>query len=339
MDLNSNSPSLSLCVVGCGAYAAQFSERLRLARSPARLYFASRDLLKARDYCHRFDGSGFFGSYQEAAESEGIDALYICTPHHLHREHGEKGINNGKHILVEKPITQDTGSAEGLLRSAKKAGVTLMVAENVRFLSQVRLCKELLEEGAIGSVRLIQFEEEYPFVPGSWRSSLGQSGGGVLIDGGIHKIHAMRYLAGEPVSVSAAELPKAMEGHEGEDGMVLQLRWPGGVAGIINHSWTAATPLRPTLSISGSKGKISCEIGDGRVFLYSGDKTKNWNLEPDFGGIPAMVREFEASISEGRPPETSSEEGLKDLKLVLAAYDSARTGKEVRLDVALSRLG
>ncbi|MYC29101.1 MAG: Gfo/Idh/MocA family oxidoreductase [Chloroflexi bacterium] len=332
MGLNSIRPSLTLCVIGCGAYAAHFCENLKRAQSPAKLFFASRDLSKARDYCHRFGGSGFFGSYQQAAEAEEIDALYVCTPHHLHREHSELGIGNGKHILVEKPITQDIDSAKNLLSSAKNAGVTLMVAENVRFLAQVRLCKRLLDEGTIGSVRLIQFQEEYPFAPGSWRSSLAQSGGGVLIDGGIHKIHAMRYLAGEPVSVSAIEPPKVMEGREGEDSMVLQLRWAGGAAGIINHSWTAATPLRPSLTIAGTRGRISLEIGDGRVFLDTGQKTRSWNLEPDFGGIPAMVREFEASISGGRAPETSGEEGLNDLKLVLAAYDSAQTGKEIRLD-------
>ena len=299
--MNSSGPSFSLCVVGCGAYAAQFSENLKRAHSPAKLFFASRDLSKARDYCRRLGGSGFFGSYREAAEDRNIDALYICTPHHLHREHSELGIGNGKHILVEKPITHDIASAEALLSSARNAGVTLMVAENVRFLSQVRLCKRLLDEGTIGGVRFIQFQEEYPFVPGSWRSSLDQSGGGVLIDGGIHKVHAMRYLVGEPVSASAIQLPKAMEGHEGEDSMVLQFRWAGGAAGIINHSWTAATPLRPSLSIAGSRGRISLEIGNGRVFLDTGHMTRNWNLEPDFGGIPAMVREFEASISEGRP--------------------------------------
>lgn len=332
MSLSSSRPSLSLCVVGCGAYAARFSENLRRAQSTQRLFFASRDLSKAREYCRRFGGSGYFGGYEEAAEAKDVDALYVCTPHHLHREHCELGISYGKHVLVEKPITQDVGNAEGLLRSAKNAGVTLMVAENVRFLSQVRLCKRLLDEGAIGGLRFILFQEEYPFVPGSWRSSVAQSGGGVLIDGGIHKIHAMRYLAGEPVSVSAIELPKVMEGHEGEDGMALELRWAGGTAGIINHSWTAATPLPPSLSIAGARGRISLEIGDGRVVLDTGHGTRNWELEADYSGIPAMVREFEASISEGRPPETSGEEGLRDLKLVLAAYDSARTGKEVALD-------
>ena len=219
MDSNPSRPGLSLCVVGCGAYAAQFSANLRRGHSSAKLFFASRDLSRAREYCRRFGGAGFFGSYQEAAENTEVNALYVCTPHHLHREHCELGISNGKHILVEKPITPDIDSAAGLLRSARHAGVTLMVAENVRFLSQVRLCRKLLDEGAIGGVRFIQFQEEYPFVPGSWRSSIAESGGGVLIDGGIHKIHAMRYLAGEPISVSAVELPRAMEDHEGEDSM------------------------------------------------------------------------------------------------------------------------
>ena len=90
--------------------------------------------------------------------------------------------------------------------------------------------------------------------------------------------------------------------------------------------------MPPSLSIAGAKGRIRCEIGDRRVSLDTGRATRSWSLGPDYGGIPVMVKEFEASILEGRRPETCGEEGLQDLKLVLAAYDSARTGKEVILE-------
>ena len=323
----------SLCVVGCGAYAADFAANLRAADAPVRLYFASRDLSRARAYSQRFGGSGYFGDYLEAAGSSAIDALYICTPHHLHRDHCELGLANGKHILVEKPITHDMESGLGLVASARTAGLTLMVAENVRFLAQIRLCKRLLEEGAVGSVRLVQFQEEYPFAPGGWRSMADHNGGGVLIDGGIHKVHALRYLVGEPGSVNAYELPKAMARHEGEDGIVVMLRWESGAVGMINHSWTAAAPRPPALSVAGSRGRISLQVGDGQLHLETGDESRTFGLPPDHRGIGEMVKEFKASIAEGRSPETGGEEGLRDINLVFAACESARQGREVPVAV------
>lgn len=323
-----NSP-LSLCVVGCGAYSAEFAASLKAAGEPVRLFFASRDPARARDYCRRFEGSGYFGSYLDAARDDIVEALYICTPHNLHREHSALGSSNGKHVLVEKPIAHDMASAVAMVESARKTGTTLMVAENLRFMAQFRLCKKLLDEGAIGRVRLLQFQEEYPFRPGGWRGDVARNGGGVLIDGGIHKLHALRYLLGEPASVFAAELPAAMPAQQGEDGMAAVFCWESGAVGFINHSWTAAAPHPPVVTVAGSKGRITFNVGDGKLSLDAGDGPGVWTLPDDQRGIPEMVREFRSSIRENRMPETGGEEGLRDVNLVFAAYESARLGSQV----------
>ncbi len=331
-----NLAKFSLCVVGCGQYAADFAGSLAPLRQELDLFFASRDPSRAEEYRRRFGGIDSFSSYRRAAEDARIDALYICTPHHLHRQHCELGIRQGKHILVEKPLAQSLEDGSAIVSSAASSGVTLMVAENVRYMAQVRKCRELVSDGAVGHLRLIQFQEEYPFQPGGWRSMKANNGGGVLIDGGIHKVHFMRYLAGEPESVYAAELPKAMEGQEGEDGMTVLLRWSNGAAGMINHSWTAGSPKPPEVRITGTRGNISFTVGSGQLAFERNGREEIIRFSPDRRGIPAMVRDFVASVRENRKGETSGSEGLRDLALVVAAYESARRGDVIKLEDFLS---
>ena len=333
-----NAGKFSLCVVGCGQYAADFASSLAHLHEEINLFFASRDLARAEEYCRRFGGMDSFGSYSQAAGDDRVDALYICTPHHLHRRHCELGIQHGKHILVEKPLAHSLEDASAIVSTAARAGVSLMVAENVRYMAQVRKCRELVADGAVGGLRFIQFREEYPFRPGGWRSRQALNGGGVLIDGGIHKVHFMRYLAGEPETVYAVELPRAMRGQEGEDGMVVLLRWPNGAAGMVNHSWTAGNPRLPEVRITGTQGNISFGVGSGQLALEGNGKEELFQFPPDYRGIPSMVRDFVASVQEQWEGETSGLEGLKDLALVLAAYESARNGEVVRFEDFLARL-
>ena len=333
-----NATRFSLCVVGCGNYAADFAGILAQSNEHIGLFFASRDSARAEEYCRRFGGQDSFGSYRQAAGDDRVDALYVCTPHHLHRQHSELGMRNGKHILVEKPLANSLEDASAIVRAAENSGVTLMVAENVRYMAQVRKCRELVSDGAVGSLRFIHFQEEYPFQPGGWRSRQADNGGGLLIDGGIHKVHFMRYLAGEPETVYAVELPRAISGQEGEDGVALMLRWPFGVAGIIHHSWTSGSPRPPAVRIAGTRGNISFNVGSGQLVLELDSQEEVLQLPPDQRGIPAMVHEFVSSVHEGREGETSGSEGLRDLALVLAAYESARNDEVVRFKDFLARL-
>ncbi len=333
-----NSARFAICVIGCGNYAADFAGSLSSLNGEIDLFFASRDPSRAEDYCRRFSGRDFFGSYGQAAEDDRVNALYICTPHHLHRQHCELGIQHGKHILVEKPLAHTFEEARAIVHTAANAGVTLMVAENVRYMAQFRKCAELVFDGAAGHVRLIQFQEEYPFRPGGWRSRQDYNGGGILIDGGIHKVHFMRYLAGEPDTVYAAELPRAMSGHEGEDGMAIMLRWASRTVGMINHSWTAGNPVAPAVRVAGARGNISFVSGTRCLSLERHGREEIFRFPADDRGIPAMVLEFVSSVHEQKESQTSGPEGLKDLGLVLAAYESARTGKSVSFKDYLDRI-
>jgi predicted dehydrogenase len=323
---------LGLCVVGCGQFAPAFARAIQPLRGDIDLLFASRDPQRAADYAAAFNGVGSFGSYHAAAADPRVEAMYLCTPHHLHQEHVAMAAGAGKHILVEKPIARTLQEARAMIEAAGRAGVTLMVAENFRFMSGARRAKALIDSGAIGDLRLVQLQKEAPFQPEQWRNSRELNGGGVFIDGGIHKIDVLLFLAGRPEHIYAAPLPPGLDGLDAEDGLVVVTSSAGGVVGLINHSWTGATRLHPMwVSVSGTRGRIYFEPGAPSLRVDDGCSERTLSLPDDQYGLVPMVAEFRDSIREGRAPEMSGAAGLEDLTVVLKAYESMETGQPVPL--------
>ena len=324
-----------LCVIGCGAFARTFAREVQGELGNLALYFASRDAGRAAAFAAEFGGAGSFGSYESAVAAPEVDAVYVCTPHHLHLPHARLAAGAGKHILMEKPLARDPAEAQAVIAAAAAAGVTLMVAENYRFMPPVRAAKALLDGGALGTLRLAQLQEQFPFQPAGWRSDARQNGGGTFIDGGIHKASILAYLAGHPAEVYAAALPpRPGAAPASEDSVAALLRYPGGMVGLINHSWSAAphTP-RPWASLAGSAASAMFDLGGNWIdVIDASGRRRQWLEGGDLAGIAAMTREFRESVQQGRQPAMTGADGARDVALVQAAYESIRTGAPVNFD-------
>ena len=329
-----------LCVIGCGAFAQTFAREMRSELADIDLYFASRDAERAANFATLLGGKDSFGSYESAAADPRVDAVYICTPHHLHLPHARLAADAGKHILLEKPLARTEAEAQSIIAVAAAGGVTLMVAENCRFMPPVRAVKEMADDGRLGEPRLFQLHEQFPFNLTGWRSDAELNGGGAFIDGGIHKASIMAYLAGSPSEIYAAAVPPQSDNQkEAEDGVVVMLRYAPhspslktGMVGIINHSWSAGphTP-RPWASLAGSAASAVFDLGNCWIdTIDPSGRQRQWlNHGNDPWGIAAMVREFRQSIQEARPPTMTGEEGARDVALVQAAYASIRKAAPV----------
>ncbi len=319
-----------LCVIGCGAFARTFATRIQSELADLNLYFASRDGDKAAAFAAEYRGVGSFGSYETAVADTRVEAVYICTPHHLHLEHARLAAGAGKHILLEKPLARTATEAQAIVSVAAGAGITLMVAENYRFMPPVLAAKELVDSGAVGTLRLVQLQEDFPFQPMEWRNDAEQNGGGVLIDGGIHKASLLAYLAGDPAEVYAAEVPSAQPGMAAEDGVFAMLRFREGLIGVINHTWSAG-PLsdRPWVTVSGSKASLTFELGGDWIDTISQSGRHRRTLDGDQTGLTGMVREFRQCIQQERHPAMTGEEGERDVDLVQSIYHSMRTRSPV----------
>ena len=323
--------TFSLCVVGCGQFAKKFAKGVRafIERGGLEhidLYFASRDSAKARRYCRTFDGTGFFGSYEEAAADPAVQSLYFVTPHHLHIENALMAARHGKHILMEKPLARTVEEGERMIVTARQEGVKLMVAENYRFLPMVERSRQLIEGGALGNLRLIQIQAEGSFPADGWRGNREVMGGGVAIDGAVHAADILYTLGGTPTEVYAYKLPQAVLHLEGEDGLVIMARMPNGGVGLINHSWGVSKSSNPMwVNVSGTAGRIYFEAEKTTMTLETDEGSSRFRFPEDRSGVGNMVKEFVSSIEEDRPPLMSGEVGLRDLKVVLKAYESAET--------------
>ncbi len=323
---------LGLCVIGCGSFSRTFARAIQDELDDIDLYFASRDAARAASFSDEFRGSGSFGSYESAVADPRVEAVYICTPHHLHLDHARLAADSGKHILLEKPLARTVDEARAIVDVAADGGATLMVAENYRFMPPVQAAKEVVDRGDLGTLRLVQLQEDFPFEPVEWRNDAELNGGGVMIDGGIHKASLLAYLAGDPSEVYAAEVPSAQPGLAAEDGVVAMLRYASGLVGVINHTWSAGPHnARPWVSISGSTASIAFELGGDWIDTIDGTGRTRKALAGDRGGLAGMVREFRSSIREGRSPSMTGEEGTRDVALVQACYESMRTGSISRL--------
>jgi len=149
--MKSHEVKFGLCIVGCGSFARVHATAAR-RYSDIALYFASRSQERALAYAREYGGAGGFGSYEQAARDPRVDALIICTPHALHREHLELTAAWGKATLMEKPLATTSLDARAMIQRAKETRIPLMVAENARYMPVVQTAAELILQGAIGRV-------------------------------------------------------------------------------------------------------------------------------------------------------------------------------------------
>jgi len=327
---------LSICIAGCGNYARRVLDEIHDMRETVTLYFASRDGARARQYNDTYGGAGFFTSYEEAARDHRVEAMYLFFPHHLHLEGTRLAASHSKHVLVEKPIARTIPEASELIAAARDAGVVLMVAENYRFAYAVDKCKELMAEGLIGDTRLIQVQREgNTGIPEGWRRNAEINGGGAMIDAGIHDVDALVNIGGFPESVYAAIPPRVAADGEGEDGIAMTARFPGGAVGLLNFSWgTPVQEARDFLHVTGTRGEIRFQPFATELVLETPASRRSFRLPPARWGVRPMIEEFVAAVRQGREPVMSGREGLKDLAVVVAAYESARTGLPVAPELA-----
>ena len=325
---------IGLCIVGCGEFARDHAREVYHRQDRVILSFASRSREKASAYARQYGGSHAFGSYEEAAKDPRVDALLFCTPHALHRENLELGAAYGKHVLMEKPIATTLRDAQVMIQKAQEAGIRFMVAENFRYMPTLRAAANLISQGAIGSLRAIHMQTiKYQRSTG-WRLSRDMMGGGALIDGGIHKVTALRMLAGEPRWVSAITPAKVFPEMEGEEAISLWGIFDDGFIGTLNYSWAVVGSDAESFLAIGDGGSLQFDFYGTELQVRARDKVDRLRFDRDLSGLGPMLDAFLDLVAYGKPVPTPPEEALGDLRVVLSAYVSAGAlGQPVRVPV------
>ena len=300
-----------------------------------------RVLADAQQFADNHGARRAYDSDEALLADPQVNAVYVATPPHLHARQALLAAQAGKHILCEKPLALNTGEARRMIDAARANNVALTVGYYQRFNARHQRIKSLLAAGAIGQVTAarISFSERFPPQPGVWHHDPAISGGGPLMDLGVHCIDLIRYLCG-PVQSVAALVDTLVDRSPVADTATVLLRHEGGAQAVVTSHWTTANhdPERfNRVEIYGTEGTIvaapiQAKDSAGTLQLITGKGIQDFSVEPG-GPRPhvALLEAFAAAAAGKSPNPIPGEEGLAGLAVVEAARESARSGKRIEL--------
>jgi len=288
----------------------------------------------ARDLASRLQVPAVFTSLDDVLASPDVDAVYLATPVFLHAPQAIEALRAGKHVLVEKPMALSVVEAQEMVSVAQGTGKTLATAYYRRFFPKIERVRELLDEGTLGQVTMVEsvyhtWYDPAAGAPGNWRTRKDRAGGGVLWDMGSHRFDLLVGLFGMPTQVWAA-CDTQIHGYEVEDTASVYLKLGNGAQCVSTWQWNSRAWV-DHLAIIGSLGKIVLEPVDSPnlTLLIGKDRAQDRLDEtiplPDNVHLP-MVQDFVDSVLAGRDPVEVGEEGLKTNRILAAIDESAASG-------------
>lgn len=240
-------------ILGTGRIANTFATALAELPDAELVAVGSRTQESAQQFADKYGAPHRHGSYQALANDPDVDAVYVATPHPLHRENSVLCLGTGKAVLCEKPFAINAGEAEGVIAFARQRGVFLMEAMWPRFLPLWVTVRQLLADGAIGEVRMLAADFGFRTAPNPQHRLLDPAlGGGALLDVGVYVISlASMIFGGAPSQVTGLA-------HLGETGVdeqsAMVLGYEGGRLALLAAAVRTRTPVEAT--IMGTDGLI-----------------------------------------------------------------------------------
>ncbi|MCQ6560643.1 Gfo/Idh/MocA family protein [Paenibacillus mendelii] len=257
-----------------------------------------------------------------------VDAVSICTPHHLHAPQSLQAIAAGKHVLLEKPIANTLEDCWKIIHAAEDKGVTFMMAYIVRFLPAVQRLKEAIDREEFGRAFNANcwIEGYMPPAPGSWFSRKEQLGGGVLFSHGCHYIDLLIWLLGNTVNVASLGTQLGTEWMEGEGTAHSVMKFESGALGYLETSWGMKYAYRPDLLHVHTKDALlmlDASVSKLDVMDASGRRTLIAPVEGETAGFNTQgeIEHFLDCIETGRTPDTDGYAAMKSHQAIWAMYE------------------
>ena len=296
---------------------------------------------KAYAFAQKFQIKNQYKTVDQLIEAGKVDALVIGTPNFLHASQAIAALEAGVHVMVEKPMAMNTAEAELIITASQKSGAVLMVAHCWRFDEDVLWLKE--QAAKLGKIiRTKGYGVHTHWGPSGWFTQKELAGGGALADMGIHALDTARFLLGDPQPVSVyAKIGSYYKDYDVDDTGVIIITWNNGAVSYIESGWwqphsdgpEAATQLYGTLGFG--------QLFPTRLELPNVKEEKLDVIDAGFdfpraehcpqSMYDAQMAYFIECIQSSKAPVPGGAEGLVNMQVVDAAYESARTGKVVEI--------
>lgn len=326
--------TVTYAVVGLGhiaqvAVLPAFAHARRNCRLAA---LVSDDPTKLKSLAKKYRVSATFSYDEYDACLEHVDAVYIALPNSMHAEYTIRAANAGVHVLCEKPMAVTADECEQMIEACRENNVKLMIAYRLHFEEINLKAVDLVRRGRIGEPRFFNSSFSMTVRPNDIRTKK-ELGGGTLYDIGVYCINASRYLfRAEPKEVMAISVNSGAKTFaEIDESTGALLRFDGERVASFVTSFNAADVA--SYRIVGTKGQLhvdpAYEYAEGLSYeLTVNGKTTRKKIGKRDQFAPELLY-FADCILKDREPEPSGEEGLQDVRIVEALYESAETGKAV----------
>jgi predicted dehydrogenase len=276
-----------------------------------------------------------YANYDSIRDNPDIDIIYVVLPNSMHAEYTMRAARAGKHVLCEKPMANTPADCQQMIDASRQAQRKLMVAYRVRYEPYNQALIKVVRDKEFGPLKVVLSDHGFNIGnPGQWRLKRAMAGGGSLMDIGIYSLNAARYVTGEePVEINAMEYttPNDPRFAEVEETINFQLRFPSGV--LANCSSSYGAPFN-RIRVVGTNGwaELDPATSYGGLRMRAGTYAKvEERIHPVVDHFAKEMDHLSQCVIDNTEPLTPGEEGLKDLTVMMAIYEAAKSGKTVKL--------
>ena len=359
-------PLLRFAIIGCGVIGPTHAQALKALQPEGVRLAAFADEVPERAEALAAQFGAQAQSFAAILADPAIDAVTLCVPSGLHADLGVRALRAGKHVVVEKPMDVSLAACDRLLEAQRASGKRLAVISQHRFDKASVDVKAALDSGLLGPMvfadaRVPWYRTQEYYDSGGWRGTWALDGGGALMNQGVHTADLLRWLCGPVETVYAQARTLAHERVETEDVIAATLTFANGAVGTLSASTALYPGFAVRIAIHGTDGSAIIE-GDMLHTLTTksgttggGEAAQASALQVATGGTKAATEEpvpatgasdpaaiwgdahraqlldFVHCCRTGAQPVVDGAEGRKAVEVVLAVYESARTGEVVRL--------
>ena len=303
------------------------------------------------DAKRRYPDAKPYRDFDEMICDPDIDVISICLPSAMHAEYAVRAMAKGKHVLIEKPIDITVAAAMKIEEARIKYGVTAGVVHQNRYNVPMGPMKAAVESGRLGRLFLgnfaVKWYREQSYYEGNWHGTWDMDGGGSLMNQAVHTVDLMQWLMGEADEVSSV---MGIYNHdiETEDLTVSTVKFKSGAVASLISTTCAYPGISTDIQLYGTKGTIEADADILKTWKLADsddeDAEEEEMLDKCSGngraeardpsvltGHRAVVEDMISAVLDGHEPRIMPLEAMKSVRIVEAVYESAKTGKPVKI--------
>ncbi len=331
-------PVLRVAIMGLGSYGTRVADAMQSCTKAKLVGAISGTPAKLKNWQAKYNipvkNCYNYENFDQVKNNPDIDAVYVITPNALHHDQVIRVAKAGKHVISEKPMAVNAREGQEMVDACKQAGVKLLVGYRMHFEPHTLEIIRQRKANAFG--KILFFQGLSGFIigdPTQWRLNKALSGGGSMMDIGIYSVNGARYMVGEdPIWVTAQESKTdPVKFKEGVDETIqFQFGFPSGAVASCLSTYSLNYLDRFFLNGSGGYAELLPATGYGPI---KGRTNKMELDQPVVTHQTVQMDEMSGILLQGHQPvvPVDGEEAVKDLKIIDAIYQAARTGQKVSL--------